>query len=399
VIGIPLTTAIVSDVFTRLGFAFTVNDGADAAKTTFVVTPPSYRFDMEIEEDLIEEVARLYGFENIPDHPPTAALKMSAPPEARRSVHRLRHALAQAGYQEAVNFGFTDRESESRLSMHQGDESQTIQVRNPIANQYAVMRSTLWGGLLSNLRANLNRGSNRVRLFEIGRVFMRNPSQGEAPGMVAGYDQPRRVGGLAYGSALPEQWASKSRAVDFFDVKGDLESAFAPLQFITAAAVHPALHPGRSAQIAFNVGKKTIPVGWIGELHPALQQAYELPQAPILFECDWDALAELGLPAPAEISKFPAVQRDLAVVVKQSVAAQTLLDGMAAAGQTLVRQIEVFDEFRPGAGSSSMAADEKSLAFRITLQNPAETLQDAQIDAAIAALLSALEKCCNARLR
>jgi phenylalanyl-tRNA synthetase beta chain len=399
VIGIPLTTATVSDVFTRLGFAFTVNNDADAAKTTFIVTPPSYRFDIEIEEDLIEEVARLYGFENIPDHPPTATLKMSAPPEARRGVHRLRHALAQAGYQEAVNFGFTDRESEVRLSMHQGDESQVIQVRNPIANQYAVMRSTLWGGLLGNLRANLNRGNNRIRLFEIGRVFMRNPSQAEAPGMVAGYDQPRRVGGLAYGLALPEQWASKSRVVDFFDVKGDLESAFAPLQFVTMAATHPALHPGRSAQIVFKVGNKTIPVGWIGELHPALQQAYELPQAPVLFECDWDALAEMGLPAPVEISKFPAVQRDLAVVVKQSVAAQTLLDAMAAAGQTLVRHIEVFDEFRPVAGSGSMAADEKSLAFRITLQNPAETLQDAQIDAAIAALLSALEKCCNARLR
>jgi phenylalanyl-tRNA synthetase beta chain len=399
VIGIPLTTATVSDVFTRLGFAFTVNNDADAAKTTFIVTPPSYRFDIEIEEDLIEEVARLYGFENIPDHPPTATLKMSAPPEARRGVHRLRHALAQAGYQEAVNFGFTDRESEVRLSMHQGDESQVIQVRNPIANQYAVMRSTLWGGLLGNLRANLNRGNNRIRLFEIGRVFMRNPSQAEAPDMVAGYDQPRRVGGLAYGLALPEQWASKSRVVDFFDVKGDLESAFAPLQFVTMAATHPALHPGRSAQIVFKVGNKTIPVGWIGELHPALQQAYELPQAPVLFECDWDALAEMGLPAPVEISKFPAVQRDLAVVVKQSVAAQTLLDAMAAAGQTLVRHIEVFDEFRPGAGSSSMAADEKSLAFRITLQNSAETLQDAQIDAAIAALLSALQKCCNARLR
>jgi phenylalanyl-tRNA synthetase beta chain len=399
VIGIPLTTAIVSDVFTRLGFAFTVNDDADAAKTTFVVTPPSYRFDLEIEEDLIEEVARLYGFENIPDHPPTASLKMSAPPEARRGVHRLRHALAQAGYQEAVNFGFTDRESEMRLSTHQGDESQTIQVRNPIANQYAVMRSTLWGGLLGNLRANLNRGSNRVRLFEIGRVFMRNPSQVEAPGMVAGYDQPRRVGGLAYGTVLPEQWASKSRAVDFFDVKGDLESAFAPLQFVTAAAMHPALHPGRSAQIAIKVGNKTIPVGWIGELHPGLQQAYELPQAPVLFEYDWDALAAIGLPAPTEISKFPAVQRDLAVVVKQSIAAQSLLDAMAAAGQTYVHQIDIFDEFRPGAGSSSMAADEKSLAFRITLQNPAETLQDAQVDAAIAALLSTLEKSCNARLR
>lgn len=399
VIGIPLSTQVVSDVFTKLGFAFTVKDAADTAKTAFVVTPPSYRFDIEIEEDLIEEVARLYGFENIPDQPPVATLKMSAPLEARRSVHRLRHALAEAGYQEAVNFGFIDRDSEMRLSIHQGNEQQMIRVLNPIANQYAVMRSTLWGGLLGNLRANLNRGSNRVRLFEIGRVFMRNASQPDAPGMVAGYDQPRRVGGLAYGLAVPEQWASKSKAVDFFDVKGDLERAFAPLVFETSAATHPALHPGRSARITARSGKKTMEAGWIGELHPALQQAYALPQAPVLFECDWNALAEIGLPAPTEISKFPAVQRDLAVIVNQAVAAQSLLDAMANAAQSLVQGIEVFDEFRTATGSASLAADEKSLAFRITLQNPAETLQDAQIDAAVAALLAALEKCCNARLR
>ena len=399
VIGIPLTTAMVSDVFTRLGFTFAVKDGADAAKTAFVVTPPSYRFDIEIEEDLIEEVARLYGFENIPDHPPTAILKMSAPTEARRGVHRLRHALAEEGYQEAVNFGFTDRESEVRLSTHRGDEGHLIRVQNPIASQYAVMRSTLWGGLLGNLRANLNRGSNRVRLFEIGRVFSRSAIGVDAPGVVAGFDQPRRVGGLAYGSALPEQWAGKSRPVDFFDVKGALERAFAPLVFITEAATHPALHPGRSAKITFKLANKTIEAGWIGELHPALQQAYELPLAPVLFECDWHALAEIGLPSPTEISKFPAVQRDLAVVLKQSIAAQSLLDVMRDASRTLVRQIDLFDEFRPAVGSSSMAADEKSLAFRITLQNPVETLQDAQVDAAIAELLGALEKRCNARLR
>jgi phenylalanyl-tRNA synthetase beta chain len=228
---------------------------------------------------------------------------------------------------------------------------------------------------------------------------MRNPSQSDAPGMVAGFDQPRRVGGLAYGLALPEQWASKSKAVDFFDVKGDLERAFAPLIFETSAAMHPALHPGRSARIAFCSGKKTMEAGWIGELHPALQQAYGLPQAPVLFECDWNTLAEIGLPAPSEISKFPAVQRDLAVIVKQSIAAQSLLSAMVGAGQALVQRIEVFDEFRPAAGNASLAADEKSLAFRITLQNPAETLQDAQIDVAVAALLAALEKCCNARLR
>jgi phenylalanyl-tRNA synthetase beta chain len=207
------------------------------------------------------------------------------------------------------------------------------------------------------------------------------------------------VGGLAYGSCVPEQWASADRAVDFFDVKGDLERALDPLRFTTQAAVHPALHPGRSAQILLitSVGKKNI--GWIGELHPGLQQSYELPQAPVLFELDLDAVRNLVIPQPQELSKFPAVQRDLAVVVKQAVAAQSLLDAMTAAKQNLVTAIELFDEFKPKSGSSTMADDEKSLAFRVTLLNPQETLQDGQIEAVMSALLASLEKNCAARLR
>jgi phenylalanyl-tRNA synthetase beta chain len=209
----------------------------------------------------------------------------------------------------------------------------------------------------------------------------------------------KKVGGLAYGSCVPEQWASANRAVDFFDVKGDIERALDPLHFITEAAQHPALHPGRSAQIFLKTDAGKILVGWIGELHPGLQQVYELPQAPILFELDLDPIRELGLPKPEELSKFPAVQRDLALVVKQTVSAQSLLDAMMACKPNFVRTIELFDEFRPKAGSSSMADDEKSLAFRVTLLNPNETLQDPQIDAVMASLLGAVEKKCAARLR
>jgi len=392
VIGIPLTVEIVADVFKRLGFEF-----KQEPNDVFVVTPPSYRFDIEIEEDLIEEVARMYGFENIPDTPPISSLKMSAKPEARRGIHLLRQRLALQGYQEAVNFGFTDLESERRLTG--ATDKDLIAVVNPIASQYGVMRSNLWGGLLSNLKANLNRGAARVRLFEAGRVFKRDIHVQEEAGKVAGFYQPQHIGGLAYGSFVPEQWASENRLVDFFDVKGDLERVLDPLHFTTEAALHVALHPGRSAQVQLKTAQGLVSIGWIGELHPGLQQAYELPQAPVLFELDLEAISQLGLPQPEELSKFPAVQRDLAVVVKQTVSAQSLLDAMNASKQALIRKIELFDEFKPKAGSSSMADDEKSLAFRVTLLNPQETLQDAQIEPVMSALLAALEKKCAARLR
>jgi phenylalanyl-tRNA synthetase beta chain len=261
------------------------------------------------------------------------------------------------------------------------------------------MRSNLWGGLLANLKSNLNRGAGRVRLFETGRVFKRDSSIQEGAGKVAGFYQPQRVGGLAYGSFVPEQWASADRAVDFFDVKGDLERALDPLHFTTEAAVHPALHPGRSAQIQLLTPLGKHQIGWIGELHPGLQRAYELPLAPVLFEIDLESVCNLGIPQPEELSKFPAVQRDLAVVVKQTVSSQALLDAMNAKKQNFVKAIELFDEFKPKSGSSSMADDEKSLAFRVTLLNTQETLQDAQIEEVMTALLAALEKNCAARLR
>ncbi|NCU94127.1 MAG: phenylalanine--tRNA ligase subunit beta, partial [Burkholderiaceae bacterium] len=340
VIGIPLNIEQVSDVFKRLGLEFSVSGQGEAS--VFTVKAPSYRFDLDIEEDLIT----------------------------------LRHRLAHEGYQEVLNFGFIDSQSEMQMG-----QSNPIAVLNPIASQYGVMRSNLWGGLLQNLRSNLNRGAARVRIFEIGRVFARDSSQMEAPGIVAGFVQTKQVGGLAYGYANPEQWGTPNRLVDFFDVKGDLQRVLTPLQLQTKAAeqAHPALHPGRSARI--DLCDQAI--GWIGELHPALQQAYELSSAPVLFSLNWDAICDVGLPAPTEISKFPAVQRDLAVVVDQSVPAQTLLDVMLAQRQPFVRKIELFDEFRPQKESSSMALHEKSLAFRVTLANDRDTLQDKEVETSI----------------
>jgi len=275
-----------------------------------------------------------------------------------------------------------------------------IKVLNPIASQYSVMRSNLIGGLVQNLRQNLNRKATRVRLFEVGRTFQRNPEAQVGELSIAGYDQPVRVAGLAYGPALPEQWGTPSRAIDFFDVKSDLEALLAPLEFKAQKTEHPALHPGRSAQISIKNRGKEIPLGFIGELHPRWQQAYGLPSAPVMFEMDWAVIQDIGLPTIAPISKFPEVTRDLAVVVQQSVSVAQLIDAMKSSKQPLIKKIDLFDEFKPSEGRmGGMAATEKSLAFRITLSDESGTLQDAQIEPVISSLLDAMSVKCQARIR
>ena len=391
VIGVPLTADVIAGLFDRIGLQYQ-REGNEA----FVVKAPSYRFDIEIEEDLIEEVARLYGFENIPANPPVAEQRMQGTNEARRGIHKLRHAIAARGYQEVLNFGFIDADTEEKLA----GNTNPIKVLNPIASQLSVMRSNLIGGLVQNLRQNLNRKASRVRLFEVGRVFNRNPEAQVGELSIAGYDQPIRVAGLAYGPALPEQWGTPSRSVDFFDVKGDLEALLAPLELKAKTFAHPALHPGRSAELTIKKRGKEITLGFVGELHPRLQQSYDLPGAPVVFEIDWAAIQDIGLPTISPISKFPAVTRDLAVVVDQSVSVAQLLDAMKAAKQLLVKQIDLFDEFKPTAGRmGGMAENEKSLAFRITLSDESGTLQDAQIEPVISALLDAMSVKCKARIR
>ena len=260
----------------------------------------------------------------------------------------------------------------------------------------SVMRSQLLSGLVANVRYNLNRKASRVRVFEIGAVFAKDASITDGPLSVAGVVQPKRVAALAYGAVADEQWGQPARNVDFFDVKADLEALFAPAAVRFDPAQHPALHPGRSASVSL-AGK---PVGFIGELHPRLQQELELPFAPVMFEVDADALQQRGVPSYTEISKFPAVMRDLALLVGQSVGVQSVLDTMMAEVKAnpacrIMQHIVLFDEYR-GKG---LAEGQKSLAFRMTMQDTQSTLQDESVDAAIAALVEAVRQKHGATLR
>ncbi|WP_175686594.1 phenylalanine--tRNA ligase subunit beta [Burkholderia anthina] len=389
IIGVKIDADEIANIFTRLRLPFERDDDA------FLVTPPSHRFDIEIEEDLIEEVARIYGFEKIPARPPVATSEMRATNETRRSIHDIRHALAARDYAETVNFSFVDAEWEHDFA---GNDN-PIRLLNPIASQLSVMRTTLFGSLISVLRHNLNRRADRVRVFEAGRVFLADSSVKAGELAVEGYTQPKRVGALAYGPAVDEQWGVATRAVDFFDVKGDLEALLAPSAARFVKAEHPALHPGRSARIEVE-GRA---VGWIGELHPRLMQKYELPHAPVMFEIDSDALIARALPAPTDVSKFPPVRRDIAVVVDQAVEVQALFDEMKKAlaedACRFVQKVVLFDEFRAKSNTSGgLAAHEKSLAFRVTLQDAAGTLQDEVVDQAIQTLVERMARA-GARLR
>lgn len=389
IIGVQIGADEIASIFTRLGLPYEREDDA------FLVTPPSHRFDIEIEEDLIEEVARIYGFEKIPARPPVATSEMRATNETRRSIHDIRHALAARDYAETVNFSFVDAEWEQDFA----GNDHPIRLLNPIASQLSVMRTTLFGSLISVLRHNLNRRADRVRVFEAGRVFLTDTAAKAGELTVEGYVQPKRVGALAYGPALDEQWGTATRAVDFFDVKGDLEALLAPATARFVKAEHPALHPGRSARIEVD-GRA---VGWIGELHPRLMQKYELPHAPVMFEVDTDALIARALPAPTDVSKFPPVRRDIAVVVDQAVEVQALFDEMKKAlaeeACRFVQKVVLFDEFRAKSNTSGgLAAHEKSLAFRVTLQDAAGTLQDEVVDQAIQTLVERMART-GARLR
>ncbi len=386
VIGVALTDSQIADIFTRLGLVFTLEAGV------FSVTPPSYRFDIEIEEDLIEEVVRVYGFENIPALPPVAANAMLIPPENQRSLFTLRRQVADQDYQEVVNYSFVEEVWEQDFC----ENDAPITLQNPIASQMSVMRTSLIASLVANARYNLNRKIGRVRIFEIAAVYLRNAAIADGPLTVAGYDQPKRLAALAYGPVAEEQWGQATRNVDFFDVKADIEALFAPKIIRFSKIEHPALHPGRAARIECD-GQF---VGMIGELHPKLQQKYDLPLAPVVFEVDTLALQSVNTPAYQEISKFQAVTRDLAIVVKQSLAVQDLLDVFHEQVKQnkvcqIVQAIVLFDEYR-GKG---LELDEKSLAFRFSLQDTQTTLQDETVEAAMAALVAAVNSKLGARLR
>jgi phenylalanyl-tRNA synthetase beta chain len=386
IIGMPLTQQQCGDALKRLGLSVTEGEG------TLTVTPPSYRFDLQIEEDLIEEVVRMVGYKNLPDTPPLAPITARIRPESRRSPFAVRRALAALGYQETINFSFVEEHWEHELA----GNANPIKLLNPIASQMSVMRSSLLGSLLQVLRFNLDRKTSRVNVFELGRVFLRDANSKNTDTTVAGFDQPMRIGGLAYGPRAGLQWSQSDKAVDFFDVKGDVQALLAPRQAVFAPATHPAMHPGRCASICID----GVEIGFVGELHPQWRQSYELAQAPILFELALDALLQRPVPRFLPVSKLQPVERDIAVIVAESVSHAALMAAIHAADtQGLLKSATLFDIYRPQQGNAVMHLGEKSLAVRLVLSSDDATLTDEQIEAAIKAILENLQTGLQARLR
>ena len=390
VIGMALTQTQCADALARLGLPVTQGDGK------MTVVPPSYRFDLQIEEDLIEEVARMVGYDNLPHTPPIAPITAKIRSESRRSSFDLRRTVANLGYQETINFSFVDERWEHELAGNPGP----VRLLNPISSQMSVMRSTLLGSLLQVLKFNLDRRTQRVRVFELGRVFLRDSSIQNTDTTVEGFNQPMRLAGMVCGSVDSLQWGSKETPANFFDVKGDVEALLSPQKVVFVAGEHPAMHPGRCANVMIN----GVLIGFVGELHPKWRQSYELAQAPVMFELDLDAVLSRPVPAFKPVSKYQAVERDIAVMVNESVTHAALIKAVwAAATNGLLRDAVVFDVYRPKLLKDSELENEqnkqKSMAVRLTLSNEDGTLNETQIEAVVQAVLTSLTTALAARHR
>ena len=392
VIGMPISLVQCTDAFTKLGLPFTT------VGETITVTPPSYRFDIQIEEDLIEEVVRMVGFNNLPTTPPLAPITAKIRTEAQRGPFAVRRALAAMGYQETINFSFVEERWEHELA----GNATPIKLLNPIASNMSVMRSSLLGSLVQVLKYNIDRKAARARIFEVGRVFLRDASVKNTDTTVDGFHQPMRVAGLAYGNLDELQWGRVEQAADYFDVKGEVEALLAPIQATFQPANHPSMHPGRCARVLLN-GEE---IGFIGEMHPKWVQSYELAKsvkggkAPVLFELELDALLQRPVPVAQPVLKMQDIERDIAVLVSEKVTHAAVMASINAVPlQGLTRSATLFDIYRPKVVSGDIAADEKSLAVRLTFNSQDATLNDDLVDAAVAAVLSQLSQDVGARLR
>lgn len=361
-----------------------------------VVTPPSFRFDVQIEEDLIEEVVRLRGYDQLPQRAPRALTLMREVPETERSLIDLKRSIAARGYQEVIHFSFVSASLDRKLT-----GLQAISLINPMASTHDAMRTSICTGLLETLRHNLHRKAERVRLFEHGRVFLRAPGAPPGPLDVEGIRQPLRMALLAYGPNLPVQWGEATRGVDFFDVKGDLEALLArrKVDFVTSGIAISAespmqpptgLHPTRQALI-LEGGRL---VGWIGVLHPRLQQELELPEPPVLAEVEAWLLQQVTMPQAQSPSRFPPVIRDLALVIDRMQPAGPLKAAIEAAGKGHVQEVAIFDEYQ----GKTLKENEKSVAFRLLMQHTDRTLDEGEVRLVMQDVMRALEVF-GARLR
>ena len=386
VIGMPLTQRQCADALARLGLDVIEGTG------TLTVKPPPYRFDISIEEDLIEEVVRVIGYDQLPTTPPLAPMTAKLRPETQRSRFAIRRLLAALGYRETINFSFVEEKWEKELA----GNADPIRLLNPIASQMSVMRSSLLGSLLQALRFNLDRKAERVRVFEVGRVFLRDAAVATTDTTVRGIHQPMRVAGLAYGDVDGLQWGHKRPGSDFFDAKGDVETLLTPLKAEFVAGEHPALHPGRCARIV--VGGRD--VGVIGELHPRWRQRWEFAHAPVLFELDLDAVQQRPLPAFVPVPRYQPAERDIAMIVRDTVGHAALMAAIRSADTAgLLRDAMLFDLYKPKLATGGVAADEKSMAVRLTLGSAEATLTDEQIDGAVQAVIDSIATRLGGRLR
>ncbi len=386
VIGMPLTPQDCEGALKRLGLDVTSADG------TLTVKPPPYRFDLAIEEDLVEEVARIIGYERLPTAPPLAPITARLPPESRLSRFAVRRRLAALGYQETINFSFVEEAWERELAAN----ADPIKLLNPIASQMSVMRSSLLGSLVQALKFNLDRKAQRVRLFELGRVFTRDASVATTDTTVRGIHQPMRVAGLAYGDPDGLQWGRPETPVNFYDAKGDVEALLTPRKPEFKPAAHPAMHPGRCAAVLLE-GRA---IGFVGELHPKWRQQRDLAQAPVLFELDLDAVTSHPVPVFQPVPRFQPAERDIAIVVADHVTHDAVLAAVrSAATAGLLRDAMLFDVYKPKQASAGLAPGEKSLAVRLTLASSEATLTDQQIEAAVQAVLERIAGQLGGRLR
>jgi phenylalanyl-tRNA synthetase beta chain len=375
-LGAELPDREVEEILTRLGMH--LEPTADG----WQVSAPSYRFDIAIEPDLVEELARIHGYANLPSTRPHSAMTVRAAAEQPGGAPAAAALLVERGYQEAITFSFVDT---ARLHLLD-PEAAPIALANPISNDMAVMRTTLWCGLLEALGHNQRRQQARVRLFETGLRFMHRAGEILQEPMVAG---------VAYGTCLPEQWGAAARPIDFFDVKADVEALLgltatggAP---IFTADQHPALHPGQAARITRD-GQQ---LGWMGSLDPRVTNQLGLRGNVLLFELGLDALGHGRVPQFAPLSKFPTIRRDLAIVVGEEVTATHLCDVVRAAAGGWLQELQLFDIFT-GKGIDS---DQKSVALGLTLQHPSRTLNDSEVDTLIDRVLSELGSRLGAELR
>lgn len=377
VLGEAIPNEQVENIFKRLGMTVdTQNDG-------WKVVAPSFRFDIEIEEDLIEEVARVYGYDALPTTMPDSGATMQSYTETRIPQSRLQDILTCRGYQEAITYSFIDPEIQRLISP---DES-PIELENPISADMSVMRTSLWPGLLQAAIRNLNRQQNTVKFFEFGLKFL---------GQVADIKQERYLSGLITGNALPEQWGEKGRSVDFFDLKGDVEALLATISekdsFSFKAEEYSALQPGQTAGIYNSKGEK---IGILGALHPSIESSLGVNQKVFVFELAAKCFENARIPRFESLSKFPEIRRDIALVLDEDITVSQLESVVREASSELLTNFQLFDVYQ-GKGIDS---GRKSVAFGLTFQDQSRTLEEADVEGAMAPILSAVEKQLGATLR